>query len=65
MDRACPLNMSEARLPLSLKKVMKILDSGYAMPLKDPVKTTSLHPRTLRYARPKEPQTSYRETEDG
>ena len=29
---------------------MKILDSGCAMTLKDLVKKTSLHPRTVRYA---------------
>jgi predicted transcriptional regulator len=42
--------MKTTRLPDSSKKVLKVLDSGYAMTQKDLVKKTSLHPRTVRYA---------------
>jgi hypothetical protein len=42
--------MTTNRLPDSSKKVLKVLDSGYAMTQKDLVKKTSLHPRTVRYA---------------
>jgi predicted transcriptional regulator len=42
--------MTTTRLPDSSKKVLKVLDSGYAMTQKDLVKKTSLHPRTVRYA---------------
>jgi len=42
--------MTATKLPLSSKKVMKILGSGCAMTQKDLVKKTSLHPRTVRYA---------------
>ena len=44
------LYMTATKLPLSSKKVMKILDSGCAMTQKDLVKRTGLHPRTVRYA---------------
>ena len=42
--------MTTTRLPDSSKKVLKVLDSGYAMTQKDLVKKTNLHPRTVRYA---------------
>jgi predicted transcriptional regulator len=42
--------MMMTRLPNSSKKVLKMLDSGYAMTQKDLVKKTNLHPRTVRYA---------------
>jgi DNA-binding Lrp family transcriptional regulator len=42
--------MTMTRLPDSSKKVLKVLDSEYAMTQKDLVKKTSLHPRTVRYA---------------
>jgi predicted transcriptional regulator len=42
--------MMMTRLPNSSKKVLKMIDSGYAMTQKDLVKKTNLHPRTVRYA---------------